>query len=493
MAALKNMMQMQPLRVQAEQQALQSGQIENEMKQRQLADQKAMTSAMQEWDGKDPSELPGLVLKHGGSGQSVLSLKSGILDYQQKQANLTKDQQVAAKDANDFIAGQLDAVKNAKPEEQPALLEQAKQAIINHPGVDQATKDGFAQLQYHSPVQIETLEKIHMGKSALDDAAFKQSETGKNVAQQHEAEAATQKTQAETAWYQKYGIPPGVSTETMGMADWLQKNPGKGPADYQRYIKTLPINTRYSLESGAGVPGGPGSGQPAAPGAVAQRFGMTQEAFDQAAEKYYTTGQLPPLGRGISGVALNRALMNRSGELHPGASLAANSAEYEANKKSLDKLQSNTDAVEAFEKTAGKNLDLFLQQAKGVIDSGSPFINRPLRLVSKSLLGSGEVAAYDTARQVAINEIAKVTGNPGLSGQLSDTARKEVADFNPASATLKQTYDVANILRQDMANRRQSYQEQIADIKGRLTGGAQSKQQNPVSGTFSWDSMPKHQ
>src|SRR6266576_951292 len=215
---------------------------------------------------------------------------------------------------------------------------------------------------------------------------------------------------------------------------------------------------------------------------VAKRFGMTPEAFDQAAERYWQTGQLPPSGRGGAALAMNKAIQNRTADLHAGQSLAEGSAEYAANKDSLKKLQGNLDSVSAFEKTAKKNLDLFLQQAKKVVDSGSPFINTPLRQIDKNIVGNADMPAYDAARQVAINEIAKVTSSPGLTGVLSDSARKEVEAFIPEKATLKQAYRVAQILTQDMANRHQSYDEQIGIIKARMGGKAPSVESGAAGG-----------
>jgi hypothetical protein len=264
-----------------------------------------------------------------------------------------------------------------------------------------------------------------------------------------------------------HGVAP---VEQQEMQDWIKQNPGKGPADFLHYKSTLPIDTRYSLESGGGVPGNP-TGGASNPAQVAKRFGMTQEAFDQAAEKYYSTGQLPQVGRGISGIALNRELMNRAGDLHPGASLAANSAEYKANQQSLGKLQTNFDQVTAFENTAGKNLDLFLQTAKPVLDSGSPWINAPLRSVDAGALGSAEQAAFNAARQTAVTEIAKVLNSSNASGVLSDSARHEVEGLIGPNATLRQIASAANVLRQDMGNRHQAYQQQIADIQNRMKTG----------------------
>ncbi len=112
---------------------------------------------------------------------------------------------------------------------------------------------------------------------------------------------------------------------------------------------------------------------------------------------------------------------------------------------------------------------MFTGLAKKAIDTGIPLANAPLRSAS-GLLGSKDQASFEAARQVAVNEIAKVASSPGLAGQLSDTARKEVASFIPASATVGQIMSLANTLKQDMANRHTSYQQQIEDIKGRLGG-----------------------
>ena len=228
------------------------------------------------------------------------------------------------------------------------------------------------------------------------------------------------------------------------------------------------------------LPNQTGAGQ--APAAVAQKFGMSQEAFDQAAEKYNSTGTLPQVGRGPSGIALQRALMNRSGELHPGATLAANSAEYKANQSSLSKAQTNFDQVNAFENTAGKNLDIFLDQAKKALDTGLPIVNLPARYVAGKL-GSTQQAAFETARTTALTEIAKVlsSANAG-SGVVSDSARHEVEGLIKGDATLGQIMSAANILKQDMGNRHDAYAQQIADIKGRIGGGATAPVQHVAGG-----------
>lgn len=202
--------------------------------------------------------------------------------------------------------------------------------------------------------------------------------------------------------------------------------------------------------------------------AEANALSLTPEAVQMAAAQYRATGIMPPVGRNR---AVQKQIMDAAAAMGP-VDLASNEAAYRANQGSLTSLQKNLDSVTAFEKTAGKNLDLFLNQAKKVVDTGSPWQNAPLRTIQRNALGSADQAAYDTARQVAINEIAKVTGNPGLTGQLSDSARHEIEAFNPNSATLAQTYRVAQVLKQDMENRRGAYQDQISDIQKRIGGAS---------------------
>lgn len=224
---------------------------------------------------------------------------------------------------------------------------------------------------------------------------------------------------------------------------------------------------------------------------------LTGPALDQAAHRFALTGVMPPAGMGKAGQATRVAIMNRSAELHPDANIGANAAFYSANKASMVKSLAQYDAMAQYERTAGDNLNLFLGQAKKVVDSGSPWINTPLRDVNSKLLGNDDLPAYNAARQVAVNEIARVTSNPGLAGQLSDTARREVSNFNPENATLAQTVKVAQVLRSDMTNRKTEAAQQLQNQSKRF--GVQGPEgirsilgedTNPTPGTTGEDGNP---
>lgn len=138
---------------------------------------------------------------------------------------------------------------------------------------------------------------------------------------------------------------------------------------------------------------------------------------------------------------------------------------YKANSAALNKFIYQQSAVTAYENTAKKNLDMFLAASKGMVDSGSPWVNTPLRSIDTKGLGSDQLAIVNTARQVAVNEISRVVaGNPNMTGVLSDSARKEVESFIPENATISQIFHIAETLNQDMENRKASGQDMIQKL-----------------------------
>jgi hypothetical protein len=215
--------------------------------------------------------------------------------------------------------------------------------------------------------------------------------------------------------------------------------------------------------------------------------GLTDDDLRREGEKFAITQIMPAIGNGS--VAIKKAIIHYSNEfarqsgLTP-RDLAVMGLAYKGDAASLKALQTQRDQIVTFEDTARKNLDLFLDAASKIPDTGVPWINSPLRTLDEKAVGSANMAAVNAARQVANNEIAKVTSGGGLSGVLSDAARKEVANYNPADATFKQTKAVADILRKDMANRHASLDAGLSAIKDRIgtTGAATTAPATTVTG-----------
>jgi len=334
------------------------------------------------------------------------------------------------------------------------------------------------------------VHKVMLGFTALSDA------------QRKDAWEGTRSTLIAKGFMQ-----PADAPEAYDPAWWQQKvaegvEQAKAPAQTPAQIAALEATTAHTLAQTAAI------GKPTpADAATAARFERTQaevernnraqnaiagqnaatsartaaasagdktelspEGLDAAAMMFAKTGQLPALGNGDK--STRKAIINRAAALVPGLDVATAKADFGANTASLRGMQTQRDTISAFEQTASKNIDIFLEQAGKVVDTGSPMANTAVRLISGKMLGSPDQAQYEAARQVAVNEIAKITNGGGLSGVLSDSARHEIAEFNPQNATLKQTVAVMRLLKRDMANRASSMDDQIGAITDRISKGA---------------------
>lgn len=205
---------------------------------------------------------------------------------------------------------------------------------------------------------------------------------------------------------------------------------------------------------------------------------LSDDALNAVTDVFLKTGNLPALG--IGSATIREAIFNRAGAIlagkHPaptiGDPLVASRAAFTALQGSLTQLQRQRASVGAFEGTALKNLELFEDRAKPIIDSGSPWVNTPLRAVATQGFGSSDLAAYNAARQVALTEISRVISNPNMTGVLSDEARGQVSSLIGPNATLAQLYAATGVLKQDMENRKDSLDEEIKSVSDQVRRGA---------------------
>jgi hypothetical protein len=91
------------------------------------------------------------------------------------------------------------------------------------------------------------------------------------------------------------------------------------------------------------------------------------------------------------------------------------------------------------------------------------------------------MAALNAARQTASSEVAKVLSSATGSGVLSDTQKKEAEDVINGNLPLSATLAVVATLKKDMANRHQSYQDDVDAIRGRLGAKPQATSENNTS------------
>lgn len=482
-----------------QQQVTEQERLKNEMAKRDLRDQDIMQRAIVNSPPGDMDAIRGYLIKNGISAPGYLGFQNHLADMRVKVATAKKDEVANQLVAHGQVGNILQSIDQAPDEQRTALIAQAlpqlqqiepdhqwdpaqlldpngrkfllgthgmtgailgqaktqadidaqKAAAAGHEATAEAARASIPKTNAETAKLTAETEKMNAEKAAMEAMAGDPKMAGNIIDQVLPPDNKNYKGQnaaakAELEFYARNRNGTGIKS----VIDKAQEFRNRIDLALNPEVAANKVNIAVNTE------------------AAKQKIGeLSPEALESAAELYRTTGKMSGMARDR---ASQRQVMNRAAEMGP-VDLATNAAAYHANEASLVSLTKNLDSVTAFEKTAGKNLDLFLQQAGKVVDSGVPWINTPLRAVAKNGLGSADQAAYETARQIAINEIAKVTGNPGLAGQLSDSARKEVSEFNPNNATLKQTYRVAQVLKQDMANRRESYEEQKADITRRIS------------------------
>ena len=200
----------------------------------------------------------------------------------------------------------------------------------------------------------------------------------------------------------------------------------------------------------------------------ADEIPLSDSATDMLARGFATTGTLPPMGFGKQAQSNRRQVIERAAESFPTFNPGQAKAEYTANVSSLGKIQGTLDALDSFEGTALKNLELFKTAATQIRDSGSPAINSMWRTPMRQITGSPELARFNVDRQSIVNEFARIISQPSLSGVLSDSARHEAAGLLKEDATLAEMYATADELVKEAKNRK-GEQTRVRDaIKQRI-------------------------
>lgn len=206
---------------------------------------------------------------------------------------------------------------------------------------------------------------------------------------------------------------------------------------------------------------------------------MTGDAIDMAARSWLQTRQMPPVGRRPE-VAMR--IMDRAAKIardEMGLSpedVGIDQARFKAGQQSLSDITKRMNQIGAFERTAAKNLDVFMNQAKNVVDTGSPLANRVFRGGQRELTGGLE--AFDAARITAFTEVSRVLSG-SMSSVLSDSARKEAEQIIKGDYTIPGLMRAVAVLRQDMRNRMDSFREQQAEITGMMKPGTKATASAP--------------
>lgn len=214
LAALQQI-RMMPGQLQAQQQQIQAGQQENQIRAQQIADQKAVTQAYQQWDGKNPDDLGPLVTKNGGSGNARIGVQKAYLALKEQYSTIAKnDAETGSKNLDtlkgkyDLALGALKTMDDVPDDQLGAHLAQTVQGLQQNGTLDpQHAQQGLALAQGLQNGQVSPqdarkalaiYEKTFQSNSQQIDQAAKQAEAAKNAAE-------AKKTNLETQQLQQYG------------------------------------------------------------------------------------------------------------------------------------------------------------------------------------------------------------------------------------------------------------------------------------------------
>jgi hypothetical protein len=147
-------------------------------------------------------------------------------------------------------------------------------------------------------------------------------------------------------------------------------------------------------------------------------------------------------------------------------------ADARALSNSLNKQIMAKNALESFENTAIKNGEILVQLADKVDTTGIPVIERWIRAGRRAVAGDTDVSNFNLQMDLFRTEAAKIITNPNLSGQLTDSARHEMAEAIPSASSAKQIREGFNLLKGDFKRRGEATNKQIELIRKQLRGEA---------------------
>jgi hypothetical protein len=391
------------------QQQLQNMQLETQQRQLALQDQQAMTTAMKEWDGKSYNDLPGLVLKHGGSAQAVFGLKGQILDQQTKVAALDKDTLATQQGHNDVALGALQAASQVPDEQLPQHIVDTTTDLINKghlPPTALARAQQIAQLPPdQARAQLSLFEKGLMGAKEQFSQAQESQKTAATVS---EAASKAQEAATRAAEFSARVNPqsplyaPSPAAVAMGTA------PGAAQ-----------IQTGEARLAGAKASAEAAAKQPFEIALAKVKQAITQGDPTAAAQllvnRDATLSQLK--ARGVTPDFIQKTLQEAT--RLSGGTFNAQQAEAEfdvakspANTAFFGSAKSLTDP--------GGTLDQLAEISKKIPQHDLQFLNK-LEDWEKAATGSGPIAKYASVALGASDDYSKVMGG----GQGSDASRSQ--------------------------------------------------------------------
>jgi hypothetical protein len=194
-----------------------------------------------------------------------------------------------------------------------------------------------------------------------------------------------------------------------------------------------------------------------------------------AADTYRTTGKFPgSFGKSpaLQMAVLKQVAADAANSGDTAGSIAARTASLKAGGQALDQVTKQ----EAFTGSAVNTLDANLKalQTLGgkVDDTGSPLVNKVLNQFNQGMVSDPNTAAYVTMLNAVQGEYAKIASNNNGNSPISDAAKADAKDVINKAMAQGGVAAVAQVMRQESANRMQAIREAKQGLIGQLSGNA---------------------
>jgi hypothetical protein len=473
---------MQPLQQQAAQQQVETGAADLQIKNQQIKDQQGLTAAMQHWDGKDYNDILPLAVKNGVSAQTVMGLKSKILEQQQSLSTAAKNnadavtaQLTAAKTKGDLLDGALTPLIDPKQTPDAALpqaVTQTAQDLVQKGLLDPQHAQQVGQLlQSGDPAQIrqqlDVMRKSNLAQSQILEEGAKQAGITKDNAQAADATANAAKTNMEV----QTGASPAMADARYRNILMAQQQGKPVSSDDSAFLKayqkqkTLVPTANFNLQN-AGIGGSGGQ-----PSALAQSVASGQMKWSDVISPRTPMGVKQQFAAEVK--AINPNFNSGDFTVEQKAREAFTSGNYSQQLNSIN--------------TAREHMKTFTSLADALDNGNVQALNSAGNAIGMQF-GSDKATNFNIAKQAFSAEVAKAFSGAGVT----EGDRKEIGDKISSASSPAQLKGAAKVADALLAGKQtalqQTYRQSQEGSPNFGNGGGQTGA-TPSVGGF-WSQIP---
>lgn len=208
---------------------------------------------------------------------------------------------------------------------------------------------------------------------------------------------------------------------------------------------------------------------------------LSDDAKKMFAKQLATGGQLPALGSGKAGAMQRKEIADLAATYDratdtfrlPGVAgavpdLTSAKAINTALTSTLTQTENKIATISSFSRTAQDNAVLLKAAFAKVPNTGVPWLNTPVRSISRGLFGNEQLSAMNALRQSVNSEYTRIVNDPNLKGVVAEAARQEMETILSNDATPQQIMTALDALQKETSNREGELKKERERIKGEI-------------------------